>query len=435
MRRHHALSLIIFSVLLITGCSTNFVKIRDVPPEYVAFTDIKQRALVRFGNFKNKDDKITYMRFCAEPFPDALSAIAANTNINIESPKEGTLGLNNAFTESAAFIGNRTTAIQSLRDVMYRNCEAFGNGAIDRAAFTKLMVRFQSSMMAIIAIEQLTGAVKPPATVITNNVSSGDANSIIKLTEQSAALKNKIEAGKKAVAEAKTKKDTADKAKTPIDEYLAENKKAYDEAKKKNSDSQSGPEKELISAYEAKRAELIPLAEQAEQTNTAFELATEDLENNKAALTVIEQARKAALTSGGTANASVEFESQPAKNLTGVQIAALGNTIRNIVKDQADHFFGQDVCEDLLTKNGNTAIPPNSPLLLCLQLIVNKSGSKATVSSTKHIDNLTTKLNSRLSNKSSLDREEVKGFLNLWEISPNSGSMVANEPKTANTPN
>lgn len=45
---------------------------------------------------------------------------------------------------------------------MYRNCEAYALGGASSIGLGTLQRRFQSTMVAILAIEQLTGAVRVP---------------------------------------------------------------------------------------------------------------------------------------------------------------------------------------------------------------------------------------------------------------------------------
>jgi hypothetical protein len=103
---------------------------------------------------------------CTMPSPDALAAAAASGSLSIDNPSGASGGGAFALGESAASIGLRTQSIQLLRDAMFRMCEAHANGSIDGYELGIMMRRFQSSMVAILAIEQLTGAVvAPPAAV------------------------------------------------------------------------------------------------------------------------------------------------------------------------------------------------------------------------------------------------------------------------------
>jgi hypothetical protein len=95
---------------------------------------------------------------CAEPSPDALSALSTSVGGSVQDPKV-LANFAVAASESAASIGLRTQSIQLLRDGMYRSCEAYAARAIDGPEFNRQQRRYQNLMLSLLAIEQLTGAV------------------------------------------------------------------------------------------------------------------------------------------------------------------------------------------------------------------------------------------------------------------------------------
>ena len=97
---------------------------------------------------------VTDLVICAEPSPDALQATISTLGIKV-SGKEV---LNSLFSENATSIALRTQTIQLLRDAYYRLCEAYMNDGIDAIAYDVLQRRFQSQIVALLAVEQLTGA-------------------------------------------------------------------------------------------------------------------------------------------------------------------------------------------------------------------------------------------------------------------------------------
>lgn len=94
---------------------------------------------------------------CAEPSPDALSAYGASFSAGVE--KEVVAKLAAAMAEQATNIGLRTQSIQLLRDSMYRICEGYYSRALNQEQFMLLQQRYQNIMVALLAIEQLTGTV------------------------------------------------------------------------------------------------------------------------------------------------------------------------------------------------------------------------------------------------------------------------------------
>lgn len=128
----------------------------DVSVGKGALIDIKQRAIL-----VRKTE--TGLRVCAEPSPDALSAYAAELSAQASEPDKITAALGVSTKEAASFVGLRTQSIQLLRDGFYRGCEAFLNEALRPEEYAFLTRRYQKYMVALLAIEQLTGAVQATA--------------------------------------------------------------------------------------------------------------------------------------------------------------------------------------------------------------------------------------------------------------------------------
>ncbi len=149
--------------------------------------DAKQRAIIVV---KRKDINETVV--CAEPSPDALSAYAMQMGLEGSIPSQGALKLATASQESSAYIGLRTQSIQLLRDAMYRNCEAYANGAIDQVQYGIATRRHQRSMVALLAIEQLTGAIRVPPITITTEGAAEVAKSISELQSEADAIDQEI---------------------------------------------------------------------------------------------------------------------------------------------------------------------------------------------------------------------------------------------------
>ena len=72
-------------------------------------------------------------------------------------------------------IGLRTQSIQLLRDAMYRICEAYWNDALDSESLIAMHRRFQNLMTGLLAIEQLTGAVRPEPIILRPGSAQADA--------------------------------------------------------------------------------------------------------------------------------------------------------------------------------------------------------------------------------------------------------------------
>jgi hypothetical protein len=138
----------------------------------VIFTDAKQRAIfnTRVREYVGKS-KFDSQRYCSEPAPDAFSAFSSS--LSGDAAASGLKGASPdlkaraaiAISESAATI-ERTQTINLLRESMFRTCERFMSGAISKDELIIQAARDQRAMVAVLAIEQLTGAIKAKATVI-----------------------------------------------------------------------------------------------------------------------------------------------------------------------------------------------------------------------------------------------------------------------------
>ncbi len=191
---------LISSLLFMAACSTgNLTAIhkratfkgdnKDTTPVGV-FVDAEQRAVLSTMrpktttttfDYSGGNGKTSYIEeteahrvVCAEPSPDALSAIAAQAGVSV-SDLQGSVAAEGALSEVASNIGVRTQTIQTLRDGFYRVCEAYMNGLSD-VQYSIMLRRFQTNMIALLAIEQLTGAVRGGDSVVAASAGDLDLN-------------------------------------------------------------------------------------------------------------------------------------------------------------------------------------------------------------------------------------------------------------------
>ena len=171
--------LLVGIVIVLGGCNTanqNSINRKFYPTGGDSrLIDVKQRAIISIK--RDREKGVTDVAVCAEPSPDALQALG--TAFAGAGSSEGLkTALNLAFSksESAASIGLRTQSIQLLRDAYYRLCEAFLNDGIDSIAYDVLQRRFQNQIVALLAVEQLTGTVKAnQANLSTSTVANAGA--------------------------------------------------------------------------------------------------------------------------------------------------------------------------------------------------------------------------------------------------------------------
>lgn len=148
------------------GCGAEFNSIfRTFKTENQSvLIDAKQR-VIAVSALKDKKSEYVRSHLCAEPSPDALSALSAAVTAS-GSYKEVGAQIAASISEVASNIGVRTQTIQLLRDAMYRLCEAHMNGALDAKEFQAQHRRYQIMMSGLMAIEALTGVVTPKQVVL-----------------------------------------------------------------------------------------------------------------------------------------------------------------------------------------------------------------------------------------------------------------------------
>lgn len=173
--------------ILFAGCSTF-----NVNKQESKLVSAKERAIIVVQKQGKKTNDANHTIVCAEPSPDALSSYAMQLAAEGKIPEGTALKLAGSFQEGTAFIGLRTQSIQLLRDAMYRNCEAYANGAIDEAEYAIASRRHQRNMVALLAIEQLTGAIRVPPITITTEGAAEVAKSMSQMQTEADAIDNEI---------------------------------------------------------------------------------------------------------------------------------------------------------------------------------------------------------------------------------------------------
>lgn len=313
---------ILLSLSVLQGCASwsTYNKQRDFVDgaPSVVFIDAKQRAIISTPKADDVTGRIR--RFCAEPSPDALSAIAATGGLNISAVSKGELGYAQGFSEGAASIGLRTQSIQLLRDVMYSNCQAFLNQGVTGFGLETMQRRFQSTLVAVLAIEQLTGVTKANAAALGGQATANDAEVLaaaIKLAgETEAAMKT-----------AKTKLETDDAAAKSA-------KSAFDDYVKAHQGDTTSAE------YVAAKDKSDKAAVVAAASKTAHDDRSKDYEAAKAV-------RLAATTSGGAGSVKAQLLADTSGKMAVESAAVVSTAVVDIVKNTLELGFGREVCTTL----------------------------------------------------------------------------------------
>lgn len=193
----------------------------------VITVDAKQRHLL-----------ITPNGACAEAAPDVFTAVGTSVSGNgLFGGTEQSLAGAFSVSEAASAIG-KTQTVNLIRESMYRTCERFISGAIDQRTFLIQTARDQRSMVALLAIEQLTGASRTQAAAIaspaTQAAIANNTNAIAlaqQRTQREAQLIEAANAAKLRFEEANTTGKCADGALPPEKEKDEEGKEKAEQPK------------------------------------------------------------------------------------------------------------------------------------------------------------------------------------------------------------
>jgi hypothetical protein len=331
------------AALLLPGCAemTHLTRTRTMgaTDQYgmrqAFFIDAKQRAIFQRQGV-----------ICAEPSPDALSAIAASQGLSVSTPQGTSVGESLSLAEAAGAIGLRTQSIQLMRDHMYRVCEGYLAGAISPVTFQLMHRRFQTTVVGILAIEQLTGAMRAPAVVLGGSSRVGDAEAVAQLTALRESTAKSVTDAETQLKDAQAKEATA---KTELAAAAAAATAAPDDAAKKN-------------AKDEKDANL--------KNATAATLDADGVvASRKAALSAIDTQLVLARSSGSaTATGAVEGTA----SRSPIDMTAVATAVSQIVSGTMALTNGDDFCIALLSEAVSkiTSVDPNSPVTKeCLQLL------------------------------------------------------------------
>lgn len=143
------------AAVMLSGCS-NFAnrgsvfRTTDVNNGATLILDSEQNALV---NVNRGDSQV----ICSQPSPDTAAADSVSAALGLTLNEGDAAEAGFAAGQAVASIGLRTQSIQLLRDSYFRLCEAYQNGGIDPVEYGISMRRIQNTMIAVLAVEQLTG--------------------------------------------------------------------------------------------------------------------------------------------------------------------------------------------------------------------------------------------------------------------------------------
>jgi hypothetical protein len=323
----------------LTGCAERITNIaRVAPPGKVGavYVDAKQRA-VTFVPVPTETvittstngtvtetvvSKSTPVRVCAEPSPDALTALATSAQGNLNAQDKLALGLAINQSESAASIGLRTQSIQLMRDVLFRICEDYQSGSLTPAGVETLTRRYQSSMVAILAIEQLTGALRAPAVKLGGSASTGGAEAVATIFQ----------------AQQKAKADF-----NAADVKASVSKKAHDDA--------VAALKALNDAGEADADKIKKATTEVDTTKTALDKDNADKKAKAETLKEATAALAAVAPGDSSTSATADFDKPDTPDkpvITGTTADVVARAVKDIVSETLSLGFMREGCATML---------------------------------------------------------------------------------------
>jgi hypothetical protein len=157
--------------LLMTACGNwnSIYRQRTLDPEQITITSVDAKQRLAFVVDNN---------YCSEPSPDAFSVYSATVEAKASKPDSYETALRLATGETGSTLGIRTEVIQLMRDAMYRLCEAHASGALTQEQYAEQITKYQKSMVTLLAINQITSAVKPPNVIINSSSSLSSDNDL-----------------------------------------------------------------------------------------------------------------------------------------------------------------------------------------------------------------------------------------------------------------
>jgi len=158
------LALILPAAAVLAGCWETRLNVRpenslgDSKSGSIHFNAAEYRAILSVPRGERGGRFIT----CVEPSPDIAKVFGTAFGVAAEGtePKIGlqaSLAVSMSRAASAAQLGERLATIQLLRDVLYRACEAYANGALDETSYSVIMSRMDDMIVTMLLGELTAG--------------------------------------------------------------------------------------------------------------------------------------------------------------------------------------------------------------------------------------------------------------------------------------
>lgn len=315
---------------LVTGCAYLTTYQADLgSPSTGVSLDAKQRVVLVRGSGETR-------RVCAEPSPDALSALGASLGASILGENSSTKQIAAALGETSASIGLRTTSIQLMRDAMYRACEAYLSGGITAQEYADLQGHSQTLVVGLLAIEQLTGAVQAQQVAVVSNAAAGGVPDVATEAEN-------LTQAKKATLEQQQLADAATEKRVSA-EQAVKSKQGEIDAAKGNAATKPEDLAKLESALSSLN-EMASGAAKEEQKQVAL------LDIQRQAEAIAQQAFDLARTRvRATVSGDAKFSQLTRGSMSEKMASIVATAIENIVKSVVAQSVESQKCVNLMSR-------------------------------------------------------------------------------------
>jgi hypothetical protein len=148
------------AAMALGGCSGTIFTPANLESGESFFIDARQRMITntRVDGMYHGGQVTPKRIVCAEPSPDVALAVAHSLGAGVNVMGYGSGNLTNAVSQGLAQLGERFAAVQLLRDVLYRSCEAYANGAISSTTYAVMMARLDETTTTLLLGEMAAGA-------------------------------------------------------------------------------------------------------------------------------------------------------------------------------------------------------------------------------------------------------------------------------------
>jgi hypothetical protein len=219
-------SIAVCALLIASGCATAPEMLQRNSPNATYFaTDSRLRVIasVDQGPFSTIGSVEAKRITCTEPSPDVATTIANSLGVGLGLFGKGSASLSAQQVEGLVQLGERTAAIQLLRDKMYQTCLAFSNGAITGTTYSLIMSRLDDAIITLSLGDNAAGAFGRKLAGAGGEASAKADAAVAGLSAEAAKIEE--QAGKLAAANKKVD-DAADNLKAHKATKPAEGKEA-----------------------------------------------------------------------------------------------------------------------------------------------------------------------------------------------------------------